>query len=1387
MNKSIELERLWCESSGTQDDGEPLLWSVEKYAQYSNCKPLDQWIEHPFLFLIGQAGAGKSTYLKQYGQSSNALVIGIKEHGSTFLDVLQADPKWKSFLTNINKDSVPLTIVLDGWDELVDETDCRKRLVQVFATLQEQHRSKIRLRIASRPELPEQKILQAMQIGCPWLFESVLSGTTNESHRLVLISLCHDQVETLWSHFGKGLSSILFWEWIDQKGLQNWCGHVQTLCHLIDSFTQNKSWDSVPELWEEILRLKIAEVDERKIDQLRSHSLPSGERLLDALGELALLYLLGGRDPIPHSDFSNKADKLPTFSELNREAQRFLLSTSVFTPGGPENIHFAQAQEAEFLGARRLNKAKIGLDNQIRLFVHEGGIPENLHGFCKWLAKIDLEWLNFLGKNYPRIAVKSLDSLVEPSVRNRIIKSWWESPRSNRNDREIFQDAINLLSDSSLPWLEQELKRLSPENESPCLTLLVSNLETRSINSEIKDYLQGLLRIQNLSNDLVTKILNLLASQNYGTKEFWIEVSHTWLMTDSGERIPAIAQQLKRYGSSTAQILPLFQAVSPLRQAFRYTEYLEAFFRALSLSDLPIAVKWTCSISVREFANEYKYSWLGAAMEGLLNSLIRENDIDGILTLLAHLWKNFASFDSILRDDQKVGVVFTGHLLAQLQDALIASDVRLFQFRERGLIRNQWIFVGGHQKLMNAFQAEVKDHGYSKRANLLLDVACCIGVSWSEHLELLYSVRQELERQGIWNEAKQLIRILGPLSLGSDMAKQERKYYVESNRDQLERQEREENSKSQKKAEWKNFYQQESKLPERDWFSCHRWLSFGYHIDKSYRHFIPNSAFKEAFWKEKLSIATRENIIQKADEFIRSFKWNDLWTQDFAGRKASRAASFSTHYETLAPLFAWKLLWYTRGDIRFNEDFSTIDRQIWLKYLWSIDAYYHESLDSAQYFFLCQYLDVETLTQIWDEQVSLLGETAKIPDVFLKCDFPCITTFVKNLLSVPFQCSLDSSILQNYIEEHGTSHLTSWFVDWQHRQHQANVIFEWEQLRFLLKCCMECAWDWFLNYFSMNNSDILGFMEKLHMSRDTQGILAIWDWSERVLVKAIELVEINFPNATDPKHEDAYSPNWRDDVADFRRTLLEALLSHGEWDLPKICKEIQNNIPSFDPFGFIEEKAEQNVANKAISSFKAAQIADLLDARGVVVLKDEMDFSKWISSLIDEFEHTTLNGENGLATLLWDERIGLKGISLLRTLKHEEAFSDLLYHWLQWRKLKSPLLPAREVQIYRKSIRNPNPQPHEKGQRLDLDLHFTSLQKPFRIAIEVKRSINSEWSSSGITQLRNYLDRLGIKCGIYIVYGHCSEKKEEMLAQLGENIEPFLKEGYSIIPVVVGI
>lgn len=182
------------------NESDSLHWNVQDVLRYSQYKPLDHWQDTPFLFLIGHRLA-----LERIPTCVNSE----REMTSSMWESKRMDPPfWAPYGKAPNGDA-PLTLILDGWDELFEEPDSRRQLIGFLINLDSSCRSRLRLRISSRPELPEQDILGSLRRNCAWLFSNL--KTEGEENRLVLGPLCRDQVESLWSQLGNGEPASFLW------------------------------------------------------------------------------------------------------------------------------------------------------------------------------------------------------------------------------------------------------------------------------------------------------------------------------------------------------------------------------------------------------------------------------------------------------------------------------------------------------------------------------------------------------------------------------------------------------------------------------------------------------------------------------------------------------------------------------------------------------------------------------------------------------------------------------------------------------------------------------------------------------------------------------------------------------------------------------------------------------------------------------------------------------------------------------------------------------------------------------------------------------------------------------------------------------------------------
>ena len=117
MVNTINIPRLWYKGHEQPEQDLFIGNSYKSLIEYSNNKPLRYYQELPFLFLIGQAGAGKSTHLKTtYASKPEFLYIDIKLLSASFIDNWLKNEKWTGFKDGIKDDFDNFTILFDGWD-----------------------------------------------------------------------------------------------------------------------------------------------------------------------------------------------------------------------------------------------------------------------------------------------------------------------------------------------------------------------------------------------------------------------------------------------------------------------------------------------------------------------------------------------------------------------------------------------------------------------------------------------------------------------------------------------------------------------------------------------------------------------------------------------------------------------------------------------------------------------------------------------------------------------------------------------------------------------------------------------------------------------------------------------------------------------------------------------------------------------------------------------------------------------------------------------------------------------------------------------------------------------------------------------------------------------
>jgi hypothetical protein len=886
-------------------------------------------------------------------------------------------------------------------------------------------------------------------------------------------------------------------------------------------------------------------------------------------------------------------------------------------------------------------------------------------------------------------------------------------------------------------------------------------------------------------SELYLKILQILSKNHFGELNFWLNESNKDNSFKGGEKIPSIMIRLKELGTPMEKLLQTIIPVGDYSQHYHYTDYLKNFFETITLEEIPTAIVWFTRQDIGAGCSDL--FWLNGAVNGFLINLYQSNQPQAFLMIAQKIWSEYDSVQRFFVKDENPGENFSKEFRTKLFESLIENNDVLKSFIKVGFNTDSWIFpVEELEKLLEKFQFELERIGYTEYAQNLLSLADWRRDQLCLYIELLCECREYMVAIGSF-ENSILESILGPQKINSERAINAKKYHEQDLKwktEDIERARKTEENLIKGKEIFQNDFKNVSKY---NWYECYNFLTFGYNWEKegNYGPF-PIEYVGTDFWLYSLTPEVRQTLQCKAADFIHKFAWNSDWEKDFSQRKESN--SYSTHNYTIAPYFAWQLLHKIHGYTEFDRLFSQIDKYLWLKYLWTYSCYHSEPLEMKDWLFLLQNIEECELHSIWGDVKEQLGRSATLPKKFCEIDLEVIKHFLLSFFEKPFELPIGDSFLSHYLRENGANLCNDWFSKWFTLRYseESKAILWTEEFRFFIQHFVGSAWDYLIKYVETANLNDLFKWYGLNRHDCDSRLVKLWE--KETLEDSIVFLYKHFNPDSDPKHYGVFSPDWRDEIAGVRSILIEYALDRANIEAEQIYRTLCEKITSFDTSRYIKQSLQEKMSERSIQ-LNITEISELLLSNGIKIIKCNEDLTKWIVDLLLEFEKDVLNGENGICRLLWDEPVGRKSSAKPKP-KHEEALSDLLYHWFQWRKLKNPILPSRELQIFRNSDRNNDPNSIHTGQRLDIHLGFKHSVMDLKTIIEVKKTINPEIKNGkGVKKLKGYLDRLGINSGIFLIgnWNGTGESIEKITELIDPQIQKADSEGYKIYTQVITI
>jgi predicted NACHT family NTPase len=234
--------------------------------------------------------------------------------------------------------------------------------------------------------------------------------------------------------------------------------------------------------------------------------------------------------------------------------------------------------------------------------------------------------------------------------------------------------------------------------------------------------------------------------------------------------------------------------------------------------------------------------------------------------------------------------------------------------------------------------------------------------------------------------------------------------------------------------------------------------------------------------------------------------------------------------------------------------------------------------------------------------------------------------------------------------------------------------------------------------------------------------------------------------AEDPKHEGVYSPGSRDNIAQWRDSVLRHLRERGT---PQACEEIQeiiNKLPELDWLKKVLLEAQTLVRRRTWVSPQPSEILKLVSNNRVRLVQGG---DQLLDVLVESLERLDkkLQDETPAAIFLWDQVVSRP--------KDENALSNYVKLHLEEDLKQRGIIVNREVEI---RARQGSKDVAAPGERTDIQVDAvvrkpnTEVYDSATVIIEVKGCWNDELDDAMESQLvKRYLKDNSCQHGLYLV------------------------------------
>jgi hypothetical protein len=288
-----------------------------------------------------------------------------------------------------------------------------------------------------------------------------------------------------------------------------------------------------------------------------------------------------------------------------------------------------------------------------------------------------------------------------------------------------------------------------------------------------------------------------------------------------------------------------------------------------------------------------------------------------------------------------------------------------------------------------------------------------------------------------------------------------------------------------------------------------------------------------------------------------------------------------------------------------------------------------------------------------------------------------------------------------------------------------------------------------------------------HDSREERLLLSSID--ERVLLQLYEWLLDHFPRSEEKFPMGMHAIGAREDLADWRDSLLSRVIKSGSRDALQGVTELVHRRPELQLEWALAALRESSRLN-GWSPITVRELRELQERQGTRLIRSHDGL---LQVLVEELTSIQgwLSGETPQAFSLWNVTPTTK------VPKDENTISDWYCHALRLRLIDRGIIVNREVEVQRRSL-------HGVGLRQDLRVEVvdSQLDEHYVCVVEVKGVWNSGVRTNLETQLAaDYLAGGGLTHGVYLVVSFDSaqvtdkSKSATIVRNLSGDLHSFLE------------